>query len=129
MKILIADDHDVVRKGLVAILRESQAAAVVGEAANGTLAIDMALGDDWDALILDISMPGANGFQVLKTVRLSKPSLPVIMLSMHSGAIYVNGAIRAGASGYLSKETAAEELLPALRAALSGETYVSPSIH
>jgi DNA-binding NarL/FixJ family response regulator len=125
LKILIADDHGIVRRGLKSVLQESRATTEIGEASDGVQAIEMALSHDWDAIILDISMPGANGIKVLKTVKQHKPDLPVLMLSMHSALAYVTGAMKAGASAYLCKEAAADELLTALKAALAGKTYLS----
>jgi DNA-binding NarL/FixJ family response regulator len=101
----------------------------IGEASDGVQAIQMALADDWDAIILDISMPGANGIKVLKTVKQHKPDLPVLMLSMHSALAYVTGAMKAGASAYLCKEAASDELLMALKAALARQTYLSRGLH
>ena len=129
LRVLIADDHAIVRKGLMTMLREADTPAEVGEAANGSEAIFMALNGDWDVLLLDITMPGANGIEVLKRVKRTRPELPVIMLTMHTSELYVNGALRAGASGYLSKEAATEELMAALNAVLRGETYVSRALY
>ena len=128
LRVLIADDHAIVRKGLRNILREAAQDALVGEASNGLEALDLARAEPWDVVVLDITMPGASGLEVLKQLKRDRPLMPVLMLSMHSGELYVNGSLKAGASGYLSKESAPEELLTAIRAVLAGETYVSRSL-
>ena len=128
LRVLIADDHAIVRKGLRDILREAAEEALVGEASNGLEALELARGEPWDVVVLDITMPGASGLAVLKQLKRDRPQMPVLMLSMHSGELYVNGSLKAGASGYLSKESAPEELLTAIRAVLAGETYISQSL-
>ena len=128
LKVLIADDHAIVRKGLRDILREASEEALVGEASNGLEALELARGQPWDVVVLDITMPGASGLAVLKQLKRDRPELPVLMLSMHSGELYVNGSLRAGASGYLNKESAPEELLTAIRSVMAGGTYVSRSL-
>jgi DNA-binding NarL/FixJ family response regulator len=84
--------------------------------------------DEWDVVVLDITMPGMNGLEVLKQLKALFPKLPVLMLSMHSGYHYVMGSLKAGASGYLNKETAPEELIAAIRTAIDGGVYVSRSL-
>ncbi len=128
LRVLIADDHAIVRKGLRDILREAAEEALVGEASNGLEALELARGEPWDVVVLDITMPGASGLAVLKQLKRDRPQMPVLMLSMHSGELYVNGSLKAGASGYLSKESAPEELLTAIRSVLAGETYISQSL-
>ncbi|SRR5579859_1794146 len=128
LRVLIADDHAIVRKGLHDILREASEEALVGEASNGLQALELARSEPWDVVVLDITMPGANGLTVLKQIKRDRPQLPVLMLSMHSGSLYVNGSLKAGASGYLSKESAPEELLTAIRTVMAGQTYVSQSL-
>ena len=128
LRVLIADDHAIVRKGLRDILREAAEEALVGEASNGLEALELARGEPWDVVVLDITMPGASGLAVLKQLKRDRPHMPVLMLSMHSGELYVNGSLKAGASGYLSKESAPEELLTAIRSVLAGETYISQSL-
>jgi len=128
LKVLIADDHAIVRKGLRDILREAAEEALVGEASNGLEALELARGEAWDVVVLDITMPGASGLAVLKQLKHEQPKLPVLMLSMHSGDLYVNGSLKAGASGYLNKESAPAELLTAIRTVLAGETYISQAL-
>jgi two-component system, NarL family, invasion response regulator UvrY len=128
LRVLIADDHAIVRKGLKEILREASEQTTVGEASNGREAIELAESAEWDVVVLDITMPGMNGLEVLKHLKRERPDLPVLMLSMHSGYHYVFGSLKAGASGYLNKETAPEELVTAIRTAIDGGTYVSRSL-
>ena len=128
LRVLIADDHAIVRKGLRDILREASEEALVGEASNGLEALEKARGEPWDVVVLDITMPGASGLAVLKQIKRDRPQIPVLMLSMHSGELYVNGSLKAGASGYLNKESAQEELLTAIRVVLAGDTYISQSL-
>jgi len=128
IRVLIADDHAIVRKGLRDILREASEEAVVGEASNGLEALEKARGEPWDVVVLDITMPGASGLAVLKQIKRDRPHIPVLMLSMHSGDLYVNGSLKAGASGYLNKESAPEELLTAIHVVMAGDTYISQSL-
>lgn len=128
LKVLIADDHAIVRKGLKEILREASETTQVGEASNGLEALDRVNAEPWDVVVLDITMPGQNGLEVLKQLKTRFPKLPVLMLSMHSGYHYVMGSLKAGASGYLNKETAPEELIAAIRKAIDGGIYVSRTL-
>jgi len=128
LRVLIADDHAIVRKGLREILREASELTTVGEASNGDEALARVSSEPWDVVVLDITMPGQNGLEVLKQLKRSHPQLPVLMLSMHSGYHYVMGSLKAGASGYLNKETAPEELVAAIRKAIDGGVYVSRSL-
>lgn len=128
LRVLIADDHAIVRKGLKEILREASERTTVGEASNGDEALAQVEASEWDVVVLDITMPGLNGLEVLKKLKQSHPHLPVLMLSMHSGYHYVMGSLKAGASGYLNKETAPEELVAAIRKAIDGGVYVSRSL-
>jgi two-component system invasion response regulator UvrY len=128
LHILIADDHALVREGLKQILFESDVPSVVGEASDGVEALEKGLTENWDVIILDISMPLENGLSVLRKLLARRPDLRVIMLSMHSSSVYVNSAMRAGASGYLAKETAPDELLDAISQVLMGRTYLSHSL-
>ena len=128
LKVLIADDHAIVRKGLKEILREASESTHVGEAGNGQEALERVDREAWDVVVLDITMPGLNGLEVLKRLKRVQPGLPVLMLSMHSGYHYVMGSLKAGASGYLNKETAPEELVAAIHKAIEGGVYVSRSL-
>jgi two-component system, NarL family, invasion response regulator UvrY len=128
LRVLIADDHAIVRKGLKEILREAAEDTHVGEAGNGHEALQAVASGKWDIVVLDITMPGQNGLEVLKVLKRQYPDLPVLMLSMHSGYHYVMGSLKSGASGYLNKETAPEELVSAIHTAIGGGTYVSRSL-
>lgn len=125
LKVLIADDHAIVRKGLREILRDGPMPTLVSEAADGHEAVAKAIEDDWDVIVLDINMPGKNGLEVLKHVKREKPELPVLMLSGHTGEHYVRRSLRDGAAGYLSKDSAPDELVTAIQSALAGIVYLS----
>lgn len=128
LKILIADDHTIVRKGLVQILADSPDPILVDEASDGEEALAKAFAGDYDLVLLDISMPGKGGLDVLKELKGRRPRLPVLILSMHPEEQYAVRALRSGASGYLTKGSAADELLSAIRKVLSGGRYVSSSL-
>ncbi len=128
LKVLIADDHVIVRRGLRDILREVSEEAVIGEASNGQEALSKALAEDWDVVILDITMPILTGLMVLKALKQERPDLPVLMLSMYSSQQYVLGSLKAGASGYLNKEAAPEELIQAIHTLMSGGRYISKTL-
>ena len=128
LKVLIADDHVIVRRGLRDILREVSEEAVIGEASNGQEALSKALAEDWDVVILDITMPILTGLMVLKALKQERPDLPVLMLSMYSSQQYVLGSLKAGASGYLNKEAAPEELNQAIHTLMSGGRYISKTL-
>jgi two-component system, NarL family, invasion response regulator UvrY len=126
LKILIADDHSVVRRGLKEILLEAFDTAVfIGEASDGLAALEQARTGAWDVILLDITMPGRNGLEVLRVLKGEQPNLPVLMFSMHSSSHYVLKSLQSGASGYLSKEAAPEELVLAIQTVMAGGRYVS----
>lgn len=127
-EILVADDHAIIRDGLRKILADTDDLIVAGEATNGTEVIDHVRRRDWDVLVLDLSMPGRNGLDLLKLVKFEKPKLPVLVFTMHPEEQYAVRAIRAGASGYLSKESDSDLLLPALRKVAHGGLYVSAKV-
>ncbi|HXE96297.1 MAG TPA: response regulator transcription factor, partial [Dongiaceae bacterium] len=127
-RILIADDHAIVRKGLVQILSDSPDPIMVDEASDGEEALAKAFSGDYDLVLLDISMPGKSGLDVLKELKGRSPRLPVLILSMHPEEQYAVRAMRSGASGYLAKGSATDELLNAIRKVLSGGRYVSSSL-
>ncbi len=126
--ILIADDHAIVRRGLIQLLTDGLPGARFGEAETAAEAVAAARAGDWDLLVLDISLPGRSGLDVLKDVKSARPKLPVLILSMHPEEQFAVRALRAGAAGYLTKETAPEELLAAVRKVLRGGRYVSASL-
>jgi len=128
IRILIADDHAIVRKGLVQILADSPDVIVVDEASDGKEALDKVVGGGFDLVLLDISMPGRGGLDVLKELRSRNPRLPILILSMHPEEHYAVRALRCGASGYLTKGSASEDLLQAIHKVLSGGRYISSSL-
>jgi two-component system invasion response regulator UvrY len=125
MRILIADDHAVVRRGLRQILAEAFKRATFGEAANSQEALERVWKDPWDIVILDLTMPGRSGLEVLKEMKRARPKLPVLILSMHPEDQFAVRLLKAGASGYMTKESAAEELVGAVNKAIAGGRYVS----
>ncbi|MGH7996243.1 MAG: response regulator [Opitutaceae bacterium] len=128
MKILVADDHAVVRQGLMQILAAEFKRASFGEAANAQQTLEHVWKEDWDVVVLDLSMPGRSGLEVLKEIKQSRPSLPVVMLSMHPEDQFAVRLLKAGAAGYMTKESAPEELVGAVRKAMAGGRYVSPAL-
>jgi two-component system, NarL family, invasion response regulator UvrY len=128
IRVLIADDHTVVRQGLKQILSDDPQLSVVGEAADGNEVLTALETLSVDALVLDITMPGRNGLDVLKEVKRKRPGLPVLVLSMHPEDQFAIRILRAGAAGYITKESAPEELVGALRKVCSGGKYVSPQL-
>jgi two-component system, NarL family, invasion response regulator UvrY len=128
IKVLIADDHTVVRQGLKQILSDDPQLSVVGEAVDGNEVLKALETLKVDALVLDITMPGRNGLDVLKEVKRKWPALPVLVLSMHPEDQFAIRILRAGAAGYITKESAPEELVGALRKVCSGGKYVSPQL-
>lgn len=128
VRILIADDHPIVRRGLKQILAEEPDLTVGGEAQTSQEVLDQVRRGGWDVLILDISMPGRGGLDVLKEIKHQYPKLPVLVLSMHPEDQYAIRALRAGASGYLTKESAPDELVAAIRKIVRGGKYISPTL-
>jgi DNA-binding NarL/FixJ family response regulator len=128
IKILIADDHTIVREGLKQILAETSDIAVSGEASNGQETLRKVRSHHYDIILLDISLPGISGLDVLKQIKCLKPELPVLMLSMYPEEQYAVRTLRAGASGYLTKETASIELIRAIREVAKGKKYITMSL-
>lgn len=128
MKVLIADDHPVVRQGLRQILSSDEDVEVVGEAKNGNEALDLARRVDWDMAIFDFTMPGMSGLDLLTTVKREFPEKPVLILSVGSEEVHATRVLRAGGAGYISKESAPQELSSAVRKVATGGKYVSPSV-
>jgi two-component system, NarL family, invasion response regulator UvrY len=128
LKILIADDHAIVREGLKQILADMPDMVVAGEAASGNQVLEMIRKERWDLVLLDITMPGGNGLDTLKQLKKEKPDLPVLMLSMYPEEQYAIRSIKAGVSGYLTKESAPEELIAAIRKVAQGGKYISASL-
>jgi two-component system, NarL family, invasion response regulator UvrY len=127
-RFLIADDHDVVRRGLKQILVDAFPSAIIAEVTNGEDLLKKVNLEKWDAVISDISMPGRSGLEILQQIRVNHPKLPVLILSIHSEDHYAIRVLKAGASGYLNKESAAEELVRAINHLLLGKKYITPSI-
>jgi two-component system, NarL family, invasion response regulator UvrY len=128
MRILIADDHAVFRRGVRETLREAFAKATFGEAETAEETLEFVRRSTWDLLILDISMPGKSGLDILEEVKRLRPRLPVLFLSMHPEEQYARRALKAGAAGYLTKESVPEELKAAVRKVAAGGRYVSVSL-
>jgi two-component system, NarL family, invasion response regulator UvrY len=128
LRLLIADDHSVVRQGLKQILTDEYSDAQVDEAISGNEALEKAREGNYDVLILDISMPGKNGLEILKQLRTEEIKIPVLILSMHSENQYAIRMLKAGASGYLTKESASDELIEAVRRVLMGRKYITETL-
>jgi DNA-binding NarL/FixJ family response regulator len=128
LRILIADDHTVVRKGLRQILLEEFPSAEITETADAATLFMKVLREEWDVVITDISMPDKSGLEVLQQIRRDHPRLPVLILSAHSEDQYAIRALKAGANGYLCKDSASEELVTAIRRILMGKKYITASL-
>ncbi|HEX5004372.1 MAG TPA: response regulator transcription factor [Gemmatimonadales bacterium] len=128
IRILIADDHTIVREGIRQVFRQEEGFDIVAEAANGNEALAMAVAERPDVAVLDITMPGMTGLQVAQAIRDDLPDVRVVMLSMHDNPEYVLEAVRAGAHAYLLKDLAADELRTAVAAVHAGESYYSQRI-
>ncbi len=128
IRILIADDHPIVRRGIRDILSESLDIGATDEASHGQEALRMIHDNNYDLVLLDIAMPGRNGLEVLKDIKREKPGLPVLVLSVYPEEQYAIRALKAGASGYLTKESAPEELIKAIWKACRGGKYVTSSL-
>lgn len=125
MKTLIADDHAIVRKGLAQLLLESYPTAQITEVSNSEEVFEQVNKNKWDLILLDISMPGRNGVDALKHIRGMGIKTPILILSMHPEDQYAVRVLKAGASGYLNKETASDDLMVAVKRVLSGRKYIT----
>jgi two-component system, NarL family, invasion response regulator UvrY len=128
IRVVIADDHAVVRRGLAQILAEEPDMKVTGEAQNVHELLAVIRKEPCDVLVLDVSMPGRGGLEILKDVKQDRPKLPVLILSMHPEDQYAVRALKAGAAGYLNKDSAPEELVKAVRKVVGGGRYVSANV-
>jgi len=128
IRILVADDHAIVREGLKQILADVSDMTVCDEAASGAETLEKIRKGEYDVVLLDISMPGRSGLEVLKDIKAEHPKQPVLILSMHAEEQYAVRALRAGASGYLTKASAPDELIGAIRKVSYGRKYVSASL-
>ena len=128
LRILIADDHPIVRRGLRQTIDETPDMLVVDEASNGREVLSKVRAASYDVVLLDISMPGRSGVDILKELKSERPGLPVLILTIHSEEQYAVRVLRAGASGYLTKESAPDELVAAIRKVSMGGRYVTSSL-
>lgn len=128
IRIVIADDHTLMREGLKRILEAAIDIQVVGEAIDGYETLSQARRTDFDLLLLDMSMPGKSGVELIRQVKEAVPKLPILVLTMHEEEQYAVRAIRAGARGYLTKETAGTQLVSAIRRVAAGRPYISTAV-
>jgi two-component system invasion response regulator UvrY len=124
IRVLLVDDHSIVRDGLKRILAATTDLAVAGEAASGEAALALVKANDYDLAMLDMSMPGLSGIDLIKRLKLEKPKLRILVLSMHGEQQYAARALKAGAAGYLNKDSASELLLGALRKVAAGGVHI-----
>jgi two-component system invasion response regulator UvrY len=127
-KVLIVDDHEVVRDGVKRLLDEQPVPISCGEAGTPEEALRMALVDDWDAVVLDLSFAGKSGLEVLKELNQIRPRLPVLVLTMHSEEQYARRAFKAGAAGFITKDSPRAELSKAIHKVMEGGKYLSPAL-
>jgi len=128
IRVLIADDHAILRRGLKEILLRELDGVICGEAENAEQILEQVQSREWDLIILDITMPGRSGLDVMRDLKAVRPKLPVLFLSMHPEDQYGKRVLKAGAAGYMNKESAPEELIKAIHKVLSGGRYVSPAL-
>lgn len=128
VRILIADDHPVVREGLKKMFEKVSDISIAGEASNGQEVLNKIEQNDYDLVLLDISMPGRDGLDILRELGRKRPHLPILILSMHSEEQYVIRALKAGASGYLTKKSISDELIKAVQKVACGEKYITSSL-
>ena len=128
-RILLIDDHEVVRAGVKRIFdKQPQGTVLFGEASTAPEALDLVRAQAWDAVVLDLSLGGRDGLEVLKELKQIRPRLPVLILSMHSEGLFARRAFKAGASGYITKDIPRSELVTAINKVIEGGTYVSPTL-
>jgi two-component system invasion response regulator UvrY len=128
LKLLIVDDHYFVRQGIISVLSENFENAFFGEASNAQEALEKGGNAEWDVVLLDISMPGRGGLDVLKELKATRPRMPVIILSMHEEEQFAIRVLKLGASSYIRKDSAGQELVTGIQFALRGAKYITPSI-
>ena len=128
IKVLIADDHAIVRRGLRQILAETKDILLAGEAATASEVMNLVRGERWDVVVLDISLQGTNGIELMGDIRRERPGIPVLILTVYSEEQYAVRAIKAGAAGFLTKESAPDKLLEAVRKVAGGGRYVSAEL-
>ena len=127
IRVLIADDHDIIREGLKQIVADAGDISVVAEAKSGAEALELARGGGCDVVILDLNLPDRPGLDVLAQMRAMAPHLPILILSMHREASYVSRALKGGATGYVSKDSARAHLVGAIRKVARGERFLTPT--
>ncbi|MCX6351080.1 MAG: response regulator transcription factor [Bacteroidetes bacterium] len=127
-KILVADDHSLIRRGVIQMISEEFEKIQFGEAKDSAELLDKSRKEIWDIIIMDLTMPGGSEMETLKQLRIENPDLPILVLSMHAEEIYAKRVLKAGASGYLLKDAAPEELGNALRKIKSGKIYLSANV-
>jgi DNA-binding NarL/FixJ family response regulator len=128
IEVLLADDHAIIRDGLKKILADTEDMVVAGEAMNGNAALQLVRERPWGLVVLDLSMPGRNGVELIKLIKTERPKCPILIFSMHPEEQYAVRALRAGAAGYLSKESDSDLILPALRKVAAGGVYFSSRV-
>jgi DNA-binding NarL/FixJ family response regulator len=128
IRILIADDHTLMRDGLKQILAAAGDMVVAGEASDGFQTLDKVRNGEWDLLLLDMSMPGRSGVELIRQIKTEKPHLTILVLSMHKESEYAVRAIRAGAAGYLCKDSASQQLLNAIRKVVAGGRFIGSDV-
>jgi len=128
VRILLADDHTLVRAGVRRILEAQPGITVAGEVSDGDAALDFLRAEPVDVLVLDLTMPGTDGFEVLRQVKVTLPGMKVLVLTMHADAEYVARAVQDGADGYLLKDSAVQDLVAAIEAVQAGRAYYSPPV-
>ena len=128
IRVFIADDHGIVRKGMKQILSRTPDIEVAGEASTGQEALEKIWANNFDVVILDISLPGRNGLEILKQIKSQQPKLPVLILSMYPEDQYAVRVLKAGAAGYLTKESDKSELIEAIRRIAQGKKYITPEL-
>jgi DNA-binding NarL/FixJ family response regulator len=128
LKVLVIDDHPLVRRGLVETIREAFTNAQIGEASNSQAGLELIWKEHWDVVVLDIAMPGRSGLDFLKEIRQERPKTPVLILSTYSEDQFAIRSLRSGANGYLTKEVVEQELVTAIKRLLAGGKYIRASL-
>jgi two-component system invasion response regulator UvrY len=128
IEVLVADDHAIIRDGLRKILADTDDLVVAGEATNGNAALERVREREWGLVVLDLTMPGRNGLELIRQIKAERPKLPILVFSMHQEEQYAVRAMRSGASGYLSKQSDGDLLIPAMRKVAGGGLFVTPKV-